>query len=62
MTTDVLIYSLLAAQGIPVEKFMMVKSMVEQFDSPVFALHSDTFIKALRDAFPLPYEDPKLPK
>lgn len=62
MNTDTLVYSLLATQGIPIDKFMLIKGMVDQYDSPIFALHSDSFIKALRDAFPLPYENPKIQK
>lgn len=57
MKPDVLIYSLLADKGIPVEKFVVIKNMVDAYDSPVYALHSDNFIKALRDAFPLPYDE-----
>lgn len=62
MNLEALIMSVAASQGLPLDKFLKAKAMMEMCGDPVIALHSDVFINELRKLFPLQIQEEDLKK
>lgn len=62
MNLEALVMSMAASQGLPLDKFLKAKAMMEMCGDPVIALHSDAFISELRKLFPLTIQEDDLKK
>lgn len=62
MNLEAMVMSMAASQGLPLDKFLKAKAMMEMCGDPIIALHSDAFITELRKLFPLSLTEDDLKK
>lgn len=62
MNLEAMVMSMAASQGLPLDKFLKAKAMMEMCGDPIIALHSDAFIAELRKLFPLTVTEDDLKK
>lgn len=62
MNLEAMVMSMAASQGLPLDKFLKAKAMMEMCGDPIIALHSDAFIAELRKLFPLTLTEDDLKK
>lgn len=60
MKLETAITALAASQGIPLDKFLQAKALLDMCGDPIVALHSDAFIAELRKLFPLSIKESDL--